>query len=107
MKNVMIRPATQADAQEMLALYAPYVLHTTVTSEYDPPSLEEFVGRIRTYTAKTPWLCCVVDGQIVGYGVCVSAPHTRCVSVVVRDVYLYQNGISSARHCNGALFGIV
>lgn len=54
MKNVMIRPATQADAQEMLALYAPYVLHTTVTSEYDPPSLEEFVGRIRTYTAKTP-----------------------------------------------------
>ncbi len=35
MKNVMIRPATQADAQEMLALYAPYVLHTTVTSEYE------------------------------------------------------------------------
>ena len=30
MKNVMIRPATQADAQEMLALYAPYVLDTAM-----------------------------------------------------------------------------
>ena len=71
--NVVIRPATPEDAAEMLALYTPYVLETTVTSEYDPPSLEEFEGRIRTFSAKMPWLCCELDGEIVGYGY--ASPH--------------------------------
>ena len=110
MKNVMIGSATHADAQEMLALYAPYVLHTTVTSEYDPPSLEEFVGRIRTYTAKTPWLCCVVDGQIVGYGY--ASPHrTRaayqwsCETSIYTKMGFHRRGIATALY--SALFDLL
>ena len=56
MPEVVLRPATEADTAEMLALYAPYVIQTTVSSEYDAPSLEEFTGRLRTYTKKLPWL---------------------------------------------------
>lgn len=110
MNNMIIRPAVEADAAEMLALYTPYVLHTTVTSEYDPPSLEEFTGRIRTFTAKLPWLCCEIDGQIVGYGY--ASPHrTRaayqwsCETSIYTRMGYQRRGIASALY--GALFEIL
>ena len=52
MPKIIIRPAVEADAAGMLALYAPYVEQTTVSSEYEAPSLEEFLHRLRTYTEK-------------------------------------------------------
>nr|WP_295946720.1 GNAT family N-acetyltransferase [uncultured Agathobaculum sp.] len=73
MPEIILRPATEDDAAEMLALYAPYVIQTTVSSEYEPPSLEEFLGRMRSYTTRLPWLTCTVDGEIVGYGY--ASPH--------------------------------
>ena len=73
MPEIILRPATEDDAAEMLALYAPYVIQTTVSSEYEPPSLEEFIGRMRTYTVRLPWLVCTVDGEVVGYGY--ASPH--------------------------------
>ena len=42
-----LRPATVADAEELLAIYAPYVTGTAVTFEYDVPSVSEFAERIR------------------------------------------------------------
>ncbi len=101
MNQIIIRPATEADAREMLDLYTPYVINTTVTSEYDPPSLEEFTERIRTYTAKTPWLCCEIDGQIVGYGY--ASPHRRrasyqwsCETSIYTRMGFHRRGIASA-----------
>ena len=73
MSEVVLRVAGEADAPAMLALYAPYVIQTTVSSEYTPPSLEEFVGRMRTYMARLPWLVCLVDGEVAGYGY--ASPH--------------------------------
>ena len=73
MPEIILRPATEDDAAEMLALYAPYVIQTTVSSEYEPPSLEEFLGRMRSYTTRLPWLTCTVDGEVVGYGY--ASPH--------------------------------
>ena len=49
MPEVVLRPAEEEDIAEMLALYAPYVVQTTVSSEYDAPSMEEFTRRWRTY----------------------------------------------------------
>ena len=49
MSTIQIRPATLEDAAAMLAIYAPYVEQTTVSSEYEAPSLEEFCGRIRNF----------------------------------------------------------
>lgn len=110
LNDIKIRPATEADAEEMLGLYAPYVLHTTVTSEYEPPSLEEFIGRIRMYTAKTPWLCCEINGQIVGYGY--ASPHRKraayqwsCETSIYTRMGCHRRGIASALYT--ALFEIL
>lgn len=73
MSKIIIRPANESDAPAMLALYAPYVEQTTVSSEYVAPTLEEFLGRLRTYTEKTPWLLCEIDGKLAGYGY--ASPH--------------------------------
>lgn len=73
MPKIVIRPAEETDAPKMLALYTPYVEQTTVSSEYEAPSLEEFLGRLRTYTKKMPWLLCEIDGELAGYGY--ASPH--------------------------------
>lgn len=73
MPEITIKPATVEDAREMLAIYAPYVEATTVSSEYEAPSLGEFIGRIERFTQKTPWLVCRIDGTVAGYGY--ASPH--------------------------------
>ena len=73
MSQITVRPAEEADAPAMLALYAPYVEQTTVSSEYEAPSLAEFLGRMRTYTHQLPWLLCEIDGELAGYGY--ASPH--------------------------------
>lgn len=44
-----IRVATEADAEEILAIYAKYIEQTAITFEYVVPSIEEFRGRIRIH----------------------------------------------------------
>lgn len=73
MNRIEIRPAAEADAAAMLAIYGPYVEKTTVSSEYEAPSMEEFCRRIRTFTAQLPWLVCSIGGQVAGYGY--ASPH--------------------------------
>lgn len=73
MPHITIRPATIADAVEMLAVYAPYVSDTTVSSEYIPPSLEEFTDRLQQFSTHTPWLVCRIDGQVAAYAY--ASPH--------------------------------
>ena len=63
----MIRIATEADVPAMLALYAPYVLNTTITFEYDVPCRKEFMQRLYTITENFPWLVWEEDGKILGY----------------------------------------
>ena len=65
--EIRIRPATEADAEEILNIYAPYVTDTAITFEYDVPTLEEFTGRIRHTLEKYPYLVAVKDGEIIGY----------------------------------------
>lgn len=73
MQKPILRVATEADAESMLALYAPYVTHTTVSSEYEPPSLVEFQKRMQTVGELLPWLICKMDGETAGYGY--ASPH--------------------------------
>ena len=72
----MIRIANIKDVPEMLAIYAPYVENTTVSFEYEPPTLEEFTRRFTTFTQQFPWLVWEEDGKILGYAYA-SAPFTR------------------------------
>ena len=62
-----IRMAAEADAEQMLAIYAPVVRETTISFEYEPPSLAEFRERIRATLERMPWLVCDSGGQIAGY----------------------------------------
>lgn len=65
--ELSIRPATSADAAQMLALYAEIIIHTPVSFETEPPSLTQFRQRIAEYSRHAPWLACEVEGRIAGY----------------------------------------
>ena len=67
MGEIIIRPVTAEDAEELVSIYAPYVLETPVTYEYEVPSVEEFRGRIENTTKNYPYLAAVEDGVILGY----------------------------------------
>ena len=72
----MIRIATEADVPAMLAIYAPYILTTTHTFEYDVPTEAAFLQRFRNITNQFPWLVWEEDGKILGYAYG-SAPFER------------------------------
>jgi phosphinothricin acetyltransferase len=63
----MIRIAREEDVPAMLELYAPYVLNTTITFEYDVPCRREFLQRFYTITRDFPWLVWEEEGRILGY----------------------------------------
>ncbi len=64
--KIRIRAARLEDAENLLAVYAPYVEKTAVTFEYDVPSVEEFRRRIGKTLARYPYLVIEVDGEIGG-----------------------------------------
>ncbi len=65
--NIRIRVASENDAEAILAIYAPYVIKTAITFEYEVPTLEEFRGRIHNTLQKYPYLVAEQDGKILGY----------------------------------------
>ncbi len=67
MKNLTFRFATTPDAEALVAIYAPYILNTAITYEYEIPSVAEFARRIETYSAKYPYLVAELNGTPVGY----------------------------------------
>ena len=64
---LVIRPATPADAEALIRIYAPYVRGTAITYEYEIPSPAEFRRRIETYSQKLPYLVALSDGIPLGY----------------------------------------
>lgn len=66
-RNFFIRTAREEDAEELLAIYAPYVTDTAVTFEWEIPSADEFSRRIRETLKRYPYLVAVENGQAVGY----------------------------------------
>ncbi|MBO5525899.1 MAG: N-acetyltransferase [Clostridia bacterium] len=63
----MIRDAKREDLPGILEIYAPYVTESTVSFEYEVPSLKAFEERFERITAFYPWLVCEIDGKVVGY----------------------------------------
>jgi len=66
-KSVLIRMATEADAEELLKIYFFYVLNTAVTFEYEPPSVAEYSLRINHILQRYPYIVAVDENRIVGY----------------------------------------
>jgi phosphinothricin acetyltransferase len=65
--SATIRLATEDDAGQMLAIYAPIICDTSISFELEPPGLQEFRRRIREVASYAPWLVCERDGEILGY----------------------------------------
>ena len=91
-KDITIRIAKEEDAEELLAIYAPYIEHTVITYEYDVPTVEEFRGRIRHVLERYPYLVAEVNGEICGYAYA-SAFHERPAGGwnVETSIYVDQN----------------
>ena len=65
--NIIVRMATEADAEELLNIYAPYVTDTAITFEYDIPSVAEFSQRIKDTLQMYPYIVALENNCIVGY----------------------------------------
>ena len=96
-----IRLAKPADADVLLAIYAPYIIHTAFTFETEVPSTEDFEHRIITYQQNWPWLVYEINGVIAGYAYASKhrerAAYQWCVesSVYVHNDF-QQKGIAKA-----------
>lgn len=66
-KKAIFRFAKKEDAREILNIYRYYIENTTITFEYDVPTVEEFEKRIEGIIDEYPYIVCVVDGKIVAY----------------------------------------
>ena len=90
-----IRVATEADAEEILAIYAKYIEQTAITFEYVVPSIEEFRGRIRHTLERFPYLAAekyeeldnILKQQgILNVNACIAYPQ-------VKDEYLTKDSV--------------
>lgn len=62
-----IRLATAADAERVLAIYAPIVRDTAISFELVPPSVGEMQARIETTLPVLPWLVAAEAQEVIGY----------------------------------------
>jgi L-amino acid N-acyltransferase YncA len=62
-----IRPASQADAGAICAIYNPFISNTTITFEEAPVEAEEMERRIAEVSSSFPWLVFQEGGAVLGY----------------------------------------
>jgi phosphinothricin acetyltransferase len=65
--NSRIRPATEADAESIRSIYAPFCESTAVSFEITAPTIAEMQERIRKISVQHPWLVCEAGEKVVGY----------------------------------------
>lgn len=65
--QITLRLARPEDARALLDIYSWYVENTTVTFEYEVPSVQEFARRITDTLRSYPYLVALRGGEIVGY----------------------------------------
>ena len=73
MATATLRLVREDDAEQIAAIYAPYANGTAVSFADRAPTTEEYRDRIRTTTARLPWIVCEQDGIVAGYAY--ASPH--------------------------------
>lgn len=86
-----IRIAKPEDAKELLNIYNYYVKNTTITFEYDTPTIEEFENRIKNTLAKYPYLVAEADNKIYGYAYASAFKGRRAYDWAVETSIYIQN----------------
>ena len=63
-----IRRATEGNARAIADIYKPYVLHSAISFETEPPSPDDIQLRLQAITKWFPWLVCEDgSGKLLGY----------------------------------------
>jgi L-amino acid N-acyltransferase YncA len=65
--TLRIRRARASDADDIAAIYRPFVESTIVSFETVPPESSEIADRIAATASRYPWLVCDWDGRVAGY----------------------------------------
>ena len=102
----MIRPATEKDIPEILAIYAPYIENSTATFEYDVPCLRSFTQRFLDITAQYPWLVYEQNGQILGYAYA-SAPYSRAAFSWCAEPSIYLRPAARGKGIGRKLYAVL
>ena len=86
--EAVIRMATLADAERVLAIYSPFITDSSVSFELEPPTVSEMAGRIETCLLTHPWLIYERGGDVLGY--VYASPHrSRAAYCWSADVSIY------------------
>jgi L-amino acid N-acyltransferase YncA len=88
----VIRLATEADAGQVQAIYAPVVRDTATSFEEEAPTAGEVRERILRTTERLPWLVCVSGAGVLGYAYAV--PHRTRAAYrwsVEESVYVHES----------------
>jgi phosphinothricin acetyltransferase len=99
----LLRLARAGDVPAMLAIYAPLVRDTTISFEYEPPTLAEMTQRLQTIQRDYPWLVCERDGQVAGYAYA-SAFRARAAYRWTAEVTIYMHPDHAGRGLATALY---
>lgn len=67
MGRVIVRLASDDDAEAIAAIYAPYVRETAACFELEPPDAAEMARRIGEVGVAYPWLVAEEQGEVLGY----------------------------------------
>ena len=91
-ENVVIRVAAVEDAEKLLQIYAPYVINTAITFEYEVPTIQEFRKRICHILKRYPYLVAEKNGELLGFAYA-SAFHERAAYdwAVETSIYICMN----------------
>ena len=67
MPDIILRPASSSDCQQIAAIYGVYVETTPITFETEAPSADEMARRMQALRPRYPYLVAEKDGDIMGY----------------------------------------
>lgn len=65
--EIVLRIASEADAEGLLKVYGPYIERTAITFEYEIPAVEEFRERIAKTLKRYPYIVAQRGEEILGY----------------------------------------
>jgi len=62
----IIRLIKSTDIPQVLEIYKPFIISTSITPEYNIPSLEHFSAKIKSIANYYPVLVCEANKKIIG-----------------------------------------
>ncbi len=100
----LIRLATEQDAEQIQAIYAPIVHHTAISFEREPPTVPEMQQRIRQTLEHLPWVVCEYRGAVQGYAYA-SVHRARAAYQWAVDVSVYVHAHARRSGVGRAIYG--